>query len=374
MPQLIQPNWHIAAVHFPIALVVIGTLVELFSFLGWRGGGFRRAGRWMLLIGAILGVPTAFSGIYAWAEMIPRNGMAELWQTDPGLAKRMTTHIWVNSIATAGTMFLVVLWIALSDIWRDRLNILFKLCLLAVTGLVLVGAHAGGEAVYQHALGVDTKRTPSTLPTLEEAKQLHTWESLLPTWQSHITMAGFAMAIACVTLGLAIRTTHAGLEPVVITDHSGRIAAAFSANAIDDPTLSPEGPIALSRNYTPPLRATRFWLLTFLLLAVTAVLGLWSLSSTSGFDWTYDNFHNYIVNPPVDDGPKLTRRLAHTIVGTVLIADTLLLAMIARFAPRQSVLLLVVAIPLVLALAAQIWLGVLLTFDTPAGFVTRFNG
>ncbi|MGC4030859.1 MAG: hypothetical protein QM754_03805 [Tepidisphaeraceae bacterium] len=374
MPPLIQPNWHIAVVHFPIALIVVGTLVELFSFLGWRGSGFRRAGRWMLLIGAVLAVPTTFSGMYAWSELIPRNGMAELRETNPALAQAMTTHIWLNAIATAAAMFLVVVWIALSDRSRDRLNLLFKLSLIAVSGLILLGAHSGGDSVYGHGLGVDTKRTPSTLPTLEEARQLQTWESLLPTWQSHVTLAGFAMAIACIALGLAIRTTHAGLEPPVTTDHAGRIAAAFSPAAIDDPTLPPEGPIALSRNYTPPLRATRFWLLAFLLLAGTAVLGLWSLSSTGGFDWTYDNFHNYIVNPPVDDGPKLTRRLAHTVVGTVLIADTLLLAIVARIAPRQSVLLLVIAVPLVLALAAQIWLGVLLTFDGPAGFVTRFNG
>jgi uncharacterized membrane protein len=61
--ELVNPNLHVVLVHFPIALLVIGTLIELFSFLGWRTSGFRIAGRWMIGLGALLAIPTSLSGI-----------------------------------------------------------------------------------------------------------------------------------------------------------------------------------------------------------------------------------------------------------------------------------------------------------------------
>ena len=372
MQPLLTPNWHIALVHFPIALIVIGTLVELFSFLGWRGSGFRRAGRWMLLLGAIAAVPTTFSGMYALAELMPE-GLHALAQKNAALAKAMNLHVWTQSIATAAAMFVVVLWISLSDAWRDRLNILFKLLLLGVSGLILFGAHLGGESVYSHGLGVDTTRAPTTLPSATQAAKLDTWAELMPPEQTHITLAGLAMAVGCVTLGLAIRMVSSEYDPTLPSNHAERIAAAFAPQRLDDPTIPP--PVTyVSRNTTPPIWATKFWLLTALLLILTSSLGVWTLVHEGGFDWTFDNIKNEITKPPTDDGPAFTRRLAHSLAGAVLLVDTLMLVLIARFAPRNSLLLLVFAAPLVLALVAQIWLGVLLLFDGPAGVVTRFNG
>ena len=73
-----------------------------------------------------------------------------------------------------------------------------------------------------------------------------------------------------------------------------------------------------------------------------------------------------------DDDPALTRRLAHAIVGTVIVVDSLILALLSRVARRRATVLAAFALPLVLALAAQVWLGVLLLFDTAQGPVTRF--
>ena len=67
--ELIQPNLHIAIVHFPIALLVVGVLLETFSFLGWRRSTLRVAARWMILLGAVLSAPTATSGIYALSDV-----------------------------------------------------------------------------------------------------------------------------------------------------------------------------------------------------------------------------------------------------------------------------------------------------------------
>ena len=40
MLELIRPNLHVVAVHFPIALLTAGVLIEIFSFLGWRRSSF----------------------------------------------------------------------------------------------------------------------------------------------------------------------------------------------------------------------------------------------------------------------------------------------------------------------------------------------
>src|SRR5687768_18387730 len=67
--EFINPNLHVILIHYPLGLLVVGTLIELFSFLGWRKSGFRTAGRWMLLIGILSLPPTMLSGLYALADV-----------------------------------------------------------------------------------------------------------------------------------------------------------------------------------------------------------------------------------------------------------------------------------------------------------------
>ena len=59
-------NWSIqiftsCSIHFPIAMLFVGTAIELLAFM-WRGSGFRAAGRWMILIGALASIPAATTG------------------------------------------------------------------------------------------------------------------------------------------------------------------------------------------------------------------------------------------------------------------------------------------------------------------------
>jgi uncharacterized membrane protein len=360
-------------VHFPIALIVIGTLVELFSFLGWRGSGFRRGGRWMLLLGAVTAVPATFSGLYAYNHAYLQD-MVETKRSNPLLDRIMWQHVWSQAVATTAAIVLVAGWIGMTDFWRDRLSVLFKLGLIGVSGLILWGAHLGGEQVYGHAVGVSTTQPQDNWPEAKALTSLKTWEKLAPVVQTHVTMAGLALAVSAVTLGIAIRMVTTGPDVASATDHTGRIAAAFNPAALDDPTLPPvDPPLVVRRNYTPPVWATKFWLLSALLLTVTALLGDWIIASHIE-SWNLEALWNEISKPILPDDPALTRRLAHFIVGGTLIVDTLILALLARFAPRRSVLLLVFSVPLVLAMAAQIWLGVLLMFDGPQGAVTRFNG
>src|SRR5690606_22379370 len=56
MREIISPNLHVVLMHTPLALLVIGTVIELFAFL-WRESTFRTAGRWMILLGALAMIP-----------------------------------------------------------------------------------------------------------------------------------------------------------------------------------------------------------------------------------------------------------------------------------------------------------------------------
>ena len=76
--EFVNPNLHVALVHYPLALLVAGTLIEVFSFL-WRRHGFRTAGRWMILLGALTAVPTVTSGIYALYDVANPNNETVLW-------------------------------------------------------------------------------------------------------------------------------------------------------------------------------------------------------------------------------------------------------------------------------------------------------
>ena len=69
----------------------------------------------------------------------------------------------------------------------------------------------------------------------------------------------------------------------------------------------------------------------------------------------------------------VTRQMAHVIGGGSIFVLMFLLALFGRFAPRQRVLLTLLALLLIAVVAAQVWFGILLMYDTPAGPITAFN-
>ena len=81
--EFINPNWHVLLIHYPLGVFVLGMVVELFSLL-YRGTSLRAAGRWMILIGALSAVPTALTGIYAFANVARMElpiVMPDAWRT-----------------------------------------------------------------------------------------------------------------------------------------------------------------------------------------------------------------------------------------------------------------------------------------------------
>jgi hypothetical protein len=69
----------------------------------------------------------------------------------------------------------------------------------------------------------------------------------------------------------------------------------------------------------------------------------------------------------------MTRHFTHAIAGGAIVVLPIVLALLAWFAPRKRIVLSLVTFCLIAAIAAQVWLGVLLLFDTPDGPVTHFN-
>jgi len=368
MEELVKPNWHIAIIHFPIGLIVLGSILELFSFLGWRRTSLRAGARWMLLAGAILAVPAAFSGIYALGDVVP-NGINAVRASDPELANYLWLHVWTQSSATVLAMLIVSVWIGLSDGWRDRLAIVFKFLLLILIGLISYGSHVGGEQVYEHQLATEKRLTPATLPTAAQLGEIDTWATLFPPDQNHIVLAGFALAAACVCIGLAARATH--YEDLNALRAEGQFASAFSLRG-DEPIVERPHELYVSpTNHTPAVRTGRLWAVAWVLLLLTAVSGL-AILAIDAHSLDVNMLWDSISKPIEATDPGLTRRFAHVLVGVFIVADGLVLGLLSRFARRRATVLAMFALPLILAMAAQIWLGTLLMLDGPSGPVTRF--
>jgi hypothetical protein len=111
---------------------------------------------------------------------------------------------------------------------------------------------------------------------------------------------------------------------------------------------------------------SRFWVLAFLLGIGALVAGAWFLGGT-------DEQHIWDPKRLWEMVRPSQRRLFHVITGAVIVFVPLLLSAITRVSRRPKVLVSLLAIVLLAAVAAQVWLGVLLMFDTPGGAVTHFN-
>jgi len=63
----------------------------------------------------------------------------------------------------------------------------------------------------------------------------------------------------------------------------------------------------------------------------------------------------------------------HAIAGVSIVVLSLLLAIIAGTAPRARGLIFLISLLLIAAVAAQVWLGILMLWDTHDGPAQRFN-
>ncbi len=390
--QLVNPNLHVVMVHFPIAVLVVGAAIEVLSFV-WRGSGFRAAGRWMILIGALASIPAATTGMYAARQAMgsPESTLAEIKHQAPFDADQwaqMRHHILYNGAAAAILSVLVIAWLGASDRIRQSAHFGYLLVLLVACGLISIGAWHGGELVFAHGTGMHLVNGGWPPPTKTEAASSSAGEDdHVPVDKSravftalnagegqlhkvddstdiHVQLAGWTVALAVVTLGLSIRglwlnpnrqmEDNGASDDDIVNALSGRNEKRGTTGL---PAIDPD----LKATALPArVPAARFWLLVFLLGLLTAVVGVMLLGPGTMSELTKE----------IKDYP---RYMAHTVAGVSIVGLTLILALVTRFGPYNRVLIGGFSLLLALALAAQLWVGVLLLFDTNEGAIQHFN-
>lgn len=133
---------HPALVHFPIALLLSGVILDLY---GWRKQreDLARVAFGLMVAGVTMGLLTIITGIMAYYTVPAHTEAAH---------ERMTWHIWIQSIAIGvfGLMCLLR--------WKRRKSLATPQSLfLAVSAAVLliVGSYLGAWIVYRGGAGVD---------------------------------------------------------------------------------------------------------------------------------------------------------------------------------------------------------------------------
>lgn len=142
----IVPNWHPVWVHFPIALLVMATVFYLLALVmsGSAAERVTSAGRWNLVAGTVLVIPTLITGYLAY------NSVAHDAAGHQAMQRHMTA-----ALITAG-LFVVTVILAWLDRFRARgAGIMLIVALLLGTGAVAVTGYLGAENVYRHGLGVE---------------------------------------------------------------------------------------------------------------------------------------------------------------------------------------------------------------------------
>ena len=360
MRELIVPNLHAAFIHIPIGLLLVGTLIELFAFC-WRRSAFREAGRWMILIGALSMIPAATTGLHAARDVMAGDEYAtwhDLKSSAPLAAPAWTLlerHLLLNIAGALLAAVAALSWVASSDRARRRFHFIFLSLLLAGVGLTLAGAYAGGEMVYAHGVAVSTD-PPTSVPA--DASTIEKIDVAIDPMQWHLLGAGMTIALSLASLALATRAITVRSivdENLDSTDPTRReVRSAFGSAKEFADALAPFVP------------SGRFWLLTTLAALLTAAGGVYVLGSSA------ETFQPQALWDLIKDR-EVPRRLAHAALAGAIILLPLILASVARWAPRSKLLLILLSTLLILLLAAQVWFGLAMLFDSPDGPILRTN-
>ena len=279
---LIQPNLHAVLIHFPLALIIVGVLLELLTLVFWnlRKGPVRTAGRWMLVLGILIAIPTLTTGLYALRQTAgAATPTGEAWETvvsssnwSPQQWDTLRDHLIWMSIGTLLLLVSVVVWISCTDNARRIMYSLGIVVLIVGTSMIAVGGHYGGELVYEFGTGVKlpAAQPPSPdeiAPTAAVVPELNVSYSPL---EMHLLFAGIAIALVAISLGLSVRLSNVLWENRFAEEKA--IAAGYR----------PAGRFGQDANLLsiPVIYPGVFWILAILALILTiamglTVLGLW---------------------------------------------------------------------------------------------------
>ena len=142
----IVPGWHPAAVHFPLALVVIAAIaLSAARVLPPKplAAALAVLGTWNLCVGAV----TVYIAL--------GTGLAAAIDLHVGLAARQAVSMHVKSAVLAAVLVtLVAVWRGAGTAANSRPSWLFVLVLWAATASLIVTGYRGGQNVYRYGVGV----------------------------------------------------------------------------------------------------------------------------------------------------------------------------------------------------------------------------
>lgn len=146
------------AIHFPIALLIIGFLFELAAFF-YKGSFFRQAAFYLLLLGTLGTIASYLTGNAA------GEGMEE-----GALAKAMEQHEEAATITLWLSCAVAVIYLAMAifkyqKTWARIISILL---FAAIIVSVARTGYMGGQLVYKHGAGVELALPDFTNPEKED--------------------------------------------------------------------------------------------------------------------------------------------------------------------------------------------------------------
>ena len=387
--HLISPNLHVILVHFPLGIFVFGLFLEVFGLVLWRRSSARLAAKWMILLGGLMAVPAALTGVDAYQDVADHmqrtvvsegvklkvNGLdaKEQW---PLIQK----HILFASIGAGLAAIGVTIALGLSGTLLNRSYVYgpMLIVLIAAAALMTYGSHFGGEGVYLGGVAVQVKRGAAQAGSVE-------WWA--PARSTHILLAGFAMAAALGALGASWRliSTHGvTAKEEVDTDEELAALTANTGSPVPPPRRVTDD-LAVARTLNadtemakPRTPAGRFWLLSSLLFLITLGFGTWFLVSVEHTDFDLKHATASTISKQVWETATTTKEVAknrrglHIGLGIALVVLPLLLAVASRWMYRARWVVGTLLILMVLLIAAEIWIGVLLSFRGAEGPVYRF--
>ena len=388
--HLISPNLHVILVHFPLGIFVFGLFLEVFGLALWPRSSARLAAKWMILLGGLMSVPAALTGIDAYKDLQEHMQHEEKMEgmRRPVLVTGFnpTTqwplvqkHILFASIGAGLAAIGVTIGLGLSGTALTRAYVYgpVLLVLIAAAVLMVYGSHFGGEGVYLGGVAVAVKRGAATSGTIE-------WWA--PALSTHILFAGLAMATGLGALGASWRliASHRIVSDQLDTDKE--LAALAQQAEASQPPRRVTDDLTMARTLNadtemtaPRIPSARFWLLTSLLFITALGMGVWYLISSPETKFDLKHASPSAISQQVWQTSTETKQILqnkrgiHIGLGIALAALPLLLALVVRFMYRQKIIVSVLLIVMALLIFAEVWIGVLLSFRGHEGPIYKFQ-
>jgi hypothetical protein len=191
-------------------------------------------------------------------------------------------------------------------------------------------------------------------------------QKYIPPLQLHVVLAGLVVAAAVGALGLTMRIWKSPPPPARSLERAERTGPQdrdAPRVVVTTDTSQATAPVVAE---APRVFPGRFWLLAALLAIGTALAGAWSIMRDISAESLRANLDTLRE-------PSHLRLLLHVVFGVGIVVTLFILASLTRFARRHRGLAGVFSAVLLLAVAGQLWLGILMLYDSHEGPLTGFT-